>query len=61
MKWYITTAKRDFATHGFVECPLSDEQLTQLYKMNVKLEDVYRIGCDVAAGFTIEQSLEAMA
>lgn len=59
MKWYITTAQRDFAKHGFIGCPLTEGQLTHLYKLNIKLDLVYGIGCDVAAGFSFEEALEA--
>lgn len=57
MKWYIATLRRDFAKHGFTSCPLTDEQITALYKDNIKLEQAYDIGCDVAAGFDFEHSL----
>ena len=59
MKWYITSAKREFASVGFIGCPLTDEQLVSLYKRNVKLEEVYGIGCDVAAGFDFDFAVEA--
>ena len=51
MKWYAATLQRDFARYGFISCPLSDEQITRLYRSNIKLEQAYGIGCDVAAGF----------
>lgn len=59
MKWFIATLKRDFATHGFIGCPLTDEQLTTLYKLNVKLDQAYQIGCDVLCGCPFSESLEA--
>ena len=59
MKWYIATAKREFASVGFISCPLTDEQLTYLYQQNVKLEDVYGIGCDVNSGFDFDFAVEA--
>lgn len=61
MKWYIEAMKREFAKYGFTDCPLSDEQLTMLYKLNVKLEEAYMIGCDVHCGFPFTEALEATA
>lgn len=57
MKWYIAQAKRDFARFGFTETPLTDEQLTTLYRNNIKLDDAYGIGCDVAAGYGFAESI----
>lgn len=61
MKWYISTLKREFAKYGFIDCPLTDEQLTTLYKHSVKLEEAYMIGCDVHCGFPFDTALEANA
>ena len=61
MKWYIATLKREFAKYGFVDCPLTDEQLTTLYKLSIKLEEAYMIGCDVYCGFPFDTALEANA
>ena len=58
MKWYIATALREFATYGFVGCPLTEDQLKHLYKLNVKLDRIYGIGCDVNAGIPFEEALE---
>ena len=60
MKWYISTLKRDFARHGFIDCPLTEDQMTQLYKRNIKLDQAYGVGCDVACGYTFQESLEAL-
>ena len=59
MKWYITTLKRDFARYGFVATPLTDEQLTALYRANIKLDAAYGVGCDVAAGFSFDEAVSA--
>lgn len=61
MKWYINTLKREFAKFGFIECPLTDEELAHLYQQNIKLEQAYGIGCDVAAGFEFFEAMEANA
>ena len=61
MKWYITTLKGEFAKYGFIDCPLTDEQLTTLYKRSIKLEEAYMIGCDVHCGFPFGEALEANA
>ena len=58
MKWYIATAQREFATYGFVGCPLTEDQLKHLYKLNVKLDRIYGIGCDVNSGIPFEEALE---
>lgn len=58
MKWYLATLQRDFARLGFTSCPLTAEQITTLYKDNIKLEQAYGIGCDVANGFDFEQSVK---
>lgn len=57
MKWYIATAQRDFAKYGFIGCPLTEDQLAHLYKLNIKLDQVYGIGCDVNAGIPFEEAL----
>lgn len=59
MKWYIATLKREFAKYGFIGCPLTDEQLTTLYKHSFKLEEAYMIGCDVLCGCPFDEALEA--
>jgi hypothetical protein len=60
VKWYISTLQRDFAQYGFIGCPLTEDQMTQLYKLNIKLDQAYGVGCDVAAGFSFEEALEAL-
>ena len=50
MKWYIEQAQREFARFGFIGSPLTTAQLAQLYNQNIKLDEAYAIGCDVAAG-----------
>lgn len=56
MKWYVATLKREFAKYGFTDCPLTEEQLTSLYKLNVKLEEAYMIGCDVHCGISFDDA-----
>lgn len=58
MKWYIATAQREFAKFGFVGCPLTEEQLADLYRRNVSLDHVYGIGCDVNAGVDFEVAVK---
>lgn len=57
MKWYIRTIKSDFARYGFVTCPLSDSELERLYRANIKVDEVYGIGCDVNAGIAFEKAV----
>jgi hypothetical protein len=59
MKWYIATIMRDFAFYGFTTCPLTDEQLTALYRANIKVDQAYGIGCDVGAGFSFDEAVSA--
>ena len=42
--------KRDFAFYGFVSCPLTDDEIAQLYAAGLTFKDAYSVGCDVAAG-----------
>jgi len=61
MKWYIATLQREFAKYGFITCPLTNDQMTALYKNNIKLEEAYMIGVDVSSGFPPTEALEANA
>ena len=59
MKRYITTLQREFSKYGFTECPLTTDQMTALYKNNIKLEEAYMIGCDVSSGFRFDVAYDA--
>ena len=59
MKWFIATLRKEFAKYGFTTCPLTEQQLTTLYKLNIKLEDAYSIGCDVNSGYHFDVALDA--
>lgn len=61
MKWYIATLKKDFAKFGFIECPLTDEEIAHLYRENIHIDIAYGIGCDVAAGFEFFEAIAASA
>ena len=49
---YITDAQKEFAKYGFITCPLTPENLSDLYHANIDQNTVYGIGCDVNAGVT---------
>jgi len=56
-KEYVQRMHRMFAHYGFAECPLPLHRLSFLYDNNVTEASAYRIGCDVAAGYTFMSSL----
>ncbi len=47
--------------YGFTHNPLEEEEVAALYNDGVSTDDAYSIACDVAAGFTVAESLTAMA
>ena len=49
---YITDAQKEFAKYGFIACPLTPEDLRELYHANIDQNTAYGIGCDVNAGVT---------
>jgi len=51
MENYITKAQKKFAYYGFISCPLTPENLSELYHAKIDQNTVYNIGCDVNAGF----------
>jgi len=53
MDKFIDDVCKEFARMGFTFSPLTHDQIGNLYKAGVKVEDVYGLGCDVAAGFDL--------
>ena len=52
MNKYHEALQREFAKYGFAGCPLTDEQITDLYQRNISIQQAYTIGCDTNSGFT---------
>ena len=51
-KEYIARMHKMFAHYGFTECPLTLGRLSWMWENNITEERAYRIGCDVAAGYS---------
>lgn len=56
---FTQAIKKMFAFYGFVTCPLSYTALNTLWYTDVDEDTIYRIGCDVAAGYTFNEALKA--
>jgi hypothetical protein len=57
---FKSAVQREFAFYGFSACPLNDNALAVIQKeFGDSVDTAYRIGCDVHAGFSFNQSLEA--
>ena len=57
---YASALSTKLAFFGFTYNPLSRGDIESLCLSNVSLDDAYGIACDVAAGFSIEESVAAM-
>lgn len=42
----------EFAKHGFITTPLSRRKIASLLGRGMSIDKIYKIGCDVYAGFT---------
>jgi len=47
---------RLFAFYGFTACPLTDDQIGNLYQMGASIDQAYEIGCDIAAGVDADEA-----
>ena len=56
---FTQTIKKMFASYGFTECPLDYTAFSSLWHYDVDEDTVYRIGCDMAAGYTFNEALKA--
>lgn len=54
---YVRRMHKMFAYYGFIKCPLPLHRLAFLYANNVTEDCAYRIGCDVAAGYSFMASV----
>jgi hypothetical protein len=55
MESYHKDLQQMFAKYGFVSCPLTDEQIADLYEREVELDQAYNIGCDINCGFSYDE------
>lgn len=47
---WLEFVKKQFAYYGFTYCPLTDQQVEDLYWAGFSLEETYNVGCDVGIG-----------
>ena len=52
--------QRLFAKYGFTECPLSETDILyiELKYENVTMDQIYGVGCDVAAGVSLKEAIQ---
>ena len=56
---WISNCKTEFAKYGFVECPLTDDELYMLSAIDgMDVDTVFDIGSDVACGYTLDQIID---
>lgn len=58
-KQAVESIKAKFAYYGFVASPLSDKQIAAMYS-DYSDDEIYRVGCDVAAGYPIAEAIAAL-
>lgn len=56
---YETALRRELAFHGFPWFPLSPATIRALEDRGATVDEGYRVACDVANGFPLEDSLSA--
>lgn len=55
---FTEAVQKMFARYGFTECPLHETVIAQLYAYAVPSDTIYSVGCDVAAGFNLNDVLQ---
>ncbi len=50
---------RQFAFYGFASNPLAGWQRRELFESGATIDRAYNIGCDIAAGFTYTEAVQA--
>lgn len=55
----IAKIQRMFAFYGHVRCPLNNNEILTLWS-DYSDDEIYSIGCDVAAGFPLNEAIEAL-
>ncbi len=53
----VKEIQTEFAKWGHVGCPLTMRDIEVCWRHRFGIEDIYGIGCDVAAGYSIEDVL----
>jgi len=53
---YSESLKYDLARYGFINCPLTAQEIESCYLLAIDLDTAYLIACDVNAGFTFLES-----
>lgn len=56
---YESALRRELSFHGFPWFPLTSATVRALEERGATLEEGYRVACDVANGFPLEDSLAA--
>jgi len=51
--------QRQCASFGFIETPLTWKEFCWLCDNGFEPDSIYRIGCDVAAGFDLVESIQS--
>jgi len=57
---YKALVEQMFARYGFIGTPLDDSEIKTLWLVDMDLNDVHSIGCDVNAGFDFNVVLLGM-
>ena len=56
LKQYSESLKYELARYGFIDCPLTTQEIESCYMLGLNLDIAYLIACDVNAGFTFLES-----
>lgn len=54
---FIAAVKEEAARYGFVNFPLTDEELEYAYNEGLEVSEMYGVVCDVSAGLSFEEAL----
>ena len=55
---YMDNLKREFSRYGFTAAPMNDDNIWTCWVYELSIDQAYRIGCDVNAGFDFLDSLK---
>lgn len=59
MLHFLDTCKTEFAKYGHIECPLTDDEILDLYAIDgIDIELVFNIGDDVACGYDFDYAVQ---
>lgn len=60
MLHFLDTCKTEFARFGHIECPLTDDEILDLYAVDgIDVELVFNIGDDVSCGYDFDYAVKA--